>query len=619
MNTKFNKFIFGLCVCCGLLSCSDFFDQDPDHIIFAEENHLSNATDTIYSVTGILNKLQAIGDRTVLLGEVRGDLVDITSYANKDIRELAEFNISDDNAYNVPRDYYAVINNCNYFIEKVDTGMKNNRNEYLFMREYAAVKAIRAWTYLQLVLNYKEVPFVTEPILSKQDAEKDYPKYNLQAICEYFINDLAPLTERWGNEYPRYGTIRGNDSRLFYFPLNIVLGDLNLWLASETGSKDTYREAAYRYYKYINERNGDNSAYPTGVNYYAWESGTSSWNSIYGRSSGTLSSEGYGTNSEMITMIAGDSIPAEGNYSELRNLFNSNVDNNYHVSIIPSQSMFNLSESQKFCCVETNGTTAYYAPDNLTEHRTGDLRLYWYYSWGWATNRSTGERMETSYISKYESQNIHIYRRYMLYLRLAEALNGAGYPRAAFQILSTGINNDIKDDYVYPYYSESDSIWLSRLDFDNERYEVCTALEFASSTAVQRASNTIGIHTHGSGWTPLNEYYKLPEAPMPDPVDEDGDGIPDEPVIITKDTPELIKTQQEFVDSLLLNECGLELAFEGTRFYDIMRFALRQNNPEEFLANKVAARRGDIDGTLKNRLLNRRNWYLKWKGQIGLY
>ena len=550
---------------------------------------------------------------------MRGDLVDITSYANKDIRELAEFNISDDNAYNVPRDYYAVINNCNYFIEKVDTGMKNNRNEYLFMREYAAVKAIRAWTYLQLVLNYKEVPFVTEPILSKQDAEKDYPKYNLQAICEYFINDLAPLTERWGNEYPRYGTIRGNDSRLFYFPLNIVLGDLNLWLASETGSKDTYREAAYRYYKYINERNGDNSAYPTGVNYYAWESGTSSWNSIYGRSSGTLSSEGYGTNSEMITMIAGDSIPAEGNYSELRNLFNSNVDNNYHVSIIPSQSMFNLSESQKFCCVETNGTTAYYAPDNLTEHRTGDLRLYWYYSWGWATNRSTGERMETSYISKYESQNIHIYRRYMLYLRLAEALNGAGYPRAAFQILSTGINNEIKDDYVYPYYSESDSIWLSRLDFDNERYEVCTALEFASSTAVQRASNTIGIHTHGSGWTPLNEYYKLPEAPMPDPVDEDGDGIPDEPVIITKDTPELIKTQQEFVDSLLLNECGLELAFEGTRFYDIMRFALRQNNPEEFLANKVAARRGDIDGTLKNRLLNRNNWYLKRKGQIGLY
>ena len=53
-------------------------------------------------------------------------------------------------------------------------------------------------------------------------------------------------------------------------------------------------------------------------------------------------------------MIAGDSIPAEGNYSELRNLFNSNYDNNYHVSIIPSQGMFELSESQAHCCLGSN-------------------------------------------------------------------------------------------------------------------------------------------------------------------------------------------------------------------------------------------------------------------------
>ena len=602
MNTKFNKFIFGLCACCGLLSCSDFFDQQPDHIIFAEENHLGNATDTIYSVTGILNKLQAIGDRTILLGEVRGDLVDLTNDANSDLRDMASFNIGDDNRYNVPSDYYAVINNCNYFIANVDTAMKNNRNEYLFMREYAAVKAIRAWTYLQLVLNYNKVPFVTEPILSKQDAEKNYPQYDLQAICEYFINDLAPLTERWGNEYPRYGTIRNNDSRLFYFPLNIVLGDLNLWLASTTGSTDKYREAAYRYYKYIDERNGDNSAYPTGINYYSWSPGSTSWDGTYSASSGSLTSENYAANSEIITMIAGDSIPAEGNYSELRNLFNSSYDNNYHVSIIPSKYMFELSEGQAHCCLSTNGTNPYYAPDGLTNHRSGDLRLWYYYSWGEAKNRDTGERIETSYIDKHTTQNIHIYRRYMLYLRLAEALNGAGFPRAAFQILSTGLNNEIKDEYVYPYCSESDSIWLSRLDFDNELYQVYTAYEFASITGSNRSPNTIGIHTHGSGWTPLNEYYQLPDDSL-----------------MTEEQKKPIQTA--FVDSLLLNECALELAFEGPRFYDIMRFALRQSNPEKFLAEKVAARRGknNIDETLKSRLMNRNNWYLRWKGQIGLY
>ena len=36
------------------------------------------------------------------------------------------------------------------------------------MKEYAAVKAFRAWTYLQLALVYEKVPFVTEPITSME-------------------------------------------------------------------------------------------------------------------------------------------------------------------------------------------------------------------------------------------------------------------------------------------------------------------------------------------------------------------------------------------------------------------------------------------------------------------
>ena len=287
--------------------------------------------------------------------------------------------------------------------------------------------------------------------------------------------------------------------------------------------------------------------------------------------------------------------------------------------------MINLSASQDHCCVETKGTEVYYPPKNLTDYQSGDLRFYDWYSWGWTTNRSTGERIETSNILKYRSPNIRIYRRQMIYLRLAEALNGAGFPRAAFQILSTGLNNEIKDEYVYPYCEENDSIWLSQLDFDNERYQVLTLEEYASDR-FNRAPNTVGIHTHGSGWTPLNEYYQLPGTVITDgdePTgdgdgDGDGDGNSDEPVVIQKDTPEKTKELQDFVDKLLLDENALELAFEGTRFYDIMRFAFRQPNPEEFLAEKVAVRNGVVDETLKNRLKNRNNWYLQWKGQIGI-
>ena len=620
--TKIYKFIFAVLAIGGFASCSDFFDQESEHVIFTETDHLNSATDSIYSVIGILNKLQAIGDRTVLLGEVRGDLVDLTKEANSDLRDMALFNIGDDNRYNNPTDYYAIINNCNYFIANADTALKNNRNDYIFMKEYAAVKAIRAWTYLQLVLNYGSVPFVTEPILSKLEAEQNYPKYDLQAVCEYFINDLMPLTDRWADEYPNYGNIRSlrdGASRLLFFPMNVVLGDLNLWLASVTGNKSTYREAAMRYYKYISQRNGDNSAYPTGMNYYMWYWGSTAWNSFTSASSGDWSDEEYGQNTELITIIAGDSIRAEGNYSELRNLFYSREDNDYRVSIIPSQGMFELSESQANCCLASNGISFSYAPVDLTDHKAGDLRLYRSYSWGQATNRLTGERFDVSYVEKQSFQNIHIYRRTQLYLRLAEALNGAGIPRAAFSILSTGLNNEIYQTSVYPYCSESDSIWISQLDFPETRYGIVTAQYITSSSGGTGVYNTMGIHSRGSGWTPYNEFYRLPEAEPIPVVDEEGNPI-EGLFVIEKDSPDLVEKQQAFVDSLLLNENGLEMAFEGPRFYDIMRFAMRQSNPEKFLAEKVAARRGknNIDEALKSRLMDKRNWYLSWKGQIGL-
>lgn len=380
-----------------------------------------------------------------------------------------------------------------------------------------------------------------------------------------------------------------------------------------------------RYYKYISQRNGDNSAYPVGMSYLMWTPGRTPGISRTGTNVAPWYSDDdyYGSDSEIITIIAGDSIRSEGNYSELRNLFYSRYDNDYHVSIVPSNAMFELSESQVNCCLETNGTSFSYAPQDLTEHMAGDLRLSYYYSWGYGTNTLTGERFDVSYIEKQDFQNIHIYRRQMLYLRLAEALNGAGYPRAAFSILSTGLNNEIYREDVYPYYSQSDSLWISQLDFPESRYGIVTA-QYITSTSGSSTGvyNTMGIHSHGSGWTPYNEFYRLPEAEPKPLLDEEGNPI-EGFYILEKDTPDLIQKQKAFVDSLLLNENGLELAFEGTRFYDIMRFAYRQPSPGDFLARQIYSRRGKenigiMRSEIKKDLTDERNWYLQWNGQIGM-
>lgn len=588
----------------GLTSCSKFFDVDSDYVINADDNHLGNATDTIYSVTGIINKLQAIADRTILLGELRGDLVTVNKDAPADLQELASFTVSDENMYNNPRDYYAIINNCNYFINRVDTAQKNNRNEHLFKKEYAAVKAFRAWTYLQLAINYGNVPFVTEPILTINDAEiSKYPKKDIQAICEYFLDEdgLKNMANPQDYPYPNYETIKdGNrDSRLYFMPMNIILGDLSLWAGR-------YLDAAKYYYDYISTRNGKNSIYSTSLNREAWVDKNYSaimrdkrWQDYFSKSQEGLSGDG-----ELIMMIPSDSIPAEGYYSRLCDVFNSTSYNNGNASVTYSNKLKEISKSQKYCYYVDEETEIKY-PGEMTrnELRTGDLRLSATISIvenmvNPSTNQRYNSQRNNKYYGKYmdnngkdvsQTQNIHIYRRTMVYLRMAEAFNRAGYPKLAFYILSTGLTNSVIKYVMQTEYSSDADMICGYFDFPE--YGV-NAYRLWDGTASGEAggANTMGIHSHGSGYTFKNEYYKMPEGTL--------------------------EEQIEAVEDLIMTEEALEFAFEGYRYQDLLRIALRRND-NNYIYNALNQRNGTSDSGVKVDLHDKKNWFLNWKGQIG--
>ena len=65
----------------------------------------------------------------------------------------------------------------------------------------------------------------------------------------------------------------------------------------------------------------------------------------------------------------------------------------------------------------------------------------------------------------------------------------------------------------------------------------------------------------------------------------------------------------EAVEDLIIDEDALELAFEGCRFSDLARVAIRRGDPS-FLAKRVAKRSGTMDMKLYNVLLTPSNWYL---------
>ena len=554
-------------------SCSDFLYDDSDIVVYADTDHLSTDGDTLWSVAGIINKMQVVADRTILFGEVRGDLVSVTANTENDLRDLALFSVKEGNKYNAPEDYYAIINNCNYFLANADTALRNNRNEYIFMKEYAAVKAFRAWTYLQLACVYGRVPLITEPIVSKDQSEQDFPMCGIQEICDYFVKDIAPYAEV---EMPAYGSIRNTDSRLFYFPIYILMGDLNLWLGN-------YRAAAECYYKYITKRNGKNSAYPMTTSAVRFMANDSHWMSTSDSWSVGFMSENVLANSELITMIPGDSIPSEGNYSQLRNLFNTTEGNEYKESILPTKALYDLSKAQKYCHF-TSGGEYVIAPDGLPDNRSGDLRLQSVFSAIDNANIMLNGKRITNYVTnrKFSTRNIHLYRRSTLYLRLAEALNRAGFPHFAFQILKRGVNNTVIQNEVLPHYP-ADAAWLSTFDFPDLLYVLET-------TAGQASENTMGIHSRGCGYSAANTQYEMPTD-------------------ATLSGQALIDYQIEKVEDLIVDEEALELAFEGYRFYDLMRVALHRND-DTYLAKRVANRAGQLDAALYSKLSNKSSWYL---------
>lgn len=563
-----------------MTSCEDFLNPKSSYF---SDSTLDNPSDTLYSVVGIINKLQSLSDRTILLGELRGDLSDVTDGANADLLEIAMFNVSDNNQYNAPHDYYAVINNCNYFLANVDIDMKNNRNEYVFRKEYAVIKGYRAWTYLQLALNYGRVPLVTEPILTQEEAERDYPKMGIQEICEYFIDDLQGLETI---EMPGYGTIRNTDSRLFYFPIYVLLGDLNLWAGN-------YKEAAMNYYNYLNTRNGANVGAPINTNFTRWSASDLRWEMKTSMSSG--SGETYNAQTELVTMFPGDSIPSESQYSRLNDYFNSNQNNDNKVSITASQKLRDLSAAQVYCHM-TSASNIIYPPATLEGLDRGDLRLTTNFTEIQRANSTVSLSNKLVTNEKHTSRNVRLYRRTMVYLRLAEALNRAGYPRFAFKILQSGVNNSVIENEVIPFYSEADAAWLRQFNFPNNQYVLRTKAEGADE-------NTYGIHSNGSGWTEYNEYYVFPDDS-------------------TLNAEARLAYQIQAVEDLIMDEEALEFAFEGHRYYDLMRVALRRGEPA-YLADHVYARRGasheaEMRSFITKDLTDVNNWYISWNGELGV-
>ena len=542
---------------CGVGSLTSCTESDSDLVSFVEDNRLNTPNDTVYSLMGVINKMQTIADRTILLGELRGDLTTLTSSATLDLQDIANFTVGADNPYNNARDYYAIIQNCNYFIATADTALAK-RGYKVFEKEFAVIKAYRAWTYLQLAINYGSVPFYTQPLLTEKEADPSlFPHYDVKQIANFFIDDLKAHAEV---EFPDYGAINSLSSRKFYIPMKVLLGDLCLWA-------ERYSEAAEYYHSFLTKQ-GD--VRPTGVASIAWS--TYDFEDIV---DGYASQFTNASSSEILTLIPMETEEYDGIVSRLADVFNSTEDNNYYYQATHSAAYDELSRSQRYAHVYSDPVTL--LPDTVApadtmvyrnESMRGDLRQYSIYALRNESSSSTAHSSLRQTCHKHSTGNVSLYRLQHVYLRYAEALNRAGFPEAAFFVLKRGLCKDNIDKFM----SEKEKLAAGNL------------ISFSEYTFLR--TNTQGLHARGCGSADADTTYVIPELA----------GLNDSIL---------------FVENKICDEMALETAAEGLRFYDLMRLSDHRNDPA-FLAEKVASRNGasNYDAALYTFLCDRKNWFL---------
>lgn len=544
---KFNAILLILFSVICFTSCDDLLGVDSDRLVSDQEYRLATSSDSVYSMFGLLTQMQKLADGYVLLGELRADLLDVTNNSEPDLQQINMLEVTRENPYANVRDYYAVINNCNYILMHLDTSVVDKGQKFN-LSQYAAVTSVRAWTYMQIALNFGKAKYFEKPLLSLEDANETFPEYSMEELAPLLIASLEPIK---AVELPSLGFLGNYYARLSLFPPRFVLGDLYLWLGAYYQTNLEYFEKAATEYRQLmyDKRivvDKNNGSYWIAVNNTISANANLYWQRALNLGSG-----------EVITTIT---CPTE--YGQQ---FMLDTLNNQH----------RIAASK--VAIKNWDTQVYYM--NESSNALGDLRKYGSLSYSEATNREAisdftfnGVSGADFLIYKYKiyKQNITVYRSSLLYLRYAEAVNRLNKPNLAFAVLKYGLNSTtIFNEKIVPVRERGDAALPPYMAFADIRF-----------------NNNAGIRMRGLGNMDQDTTFFVmqPKGTLSDSI--------------------------LYVEDLIQKELALETAFEGNRFHDLMRFAIRRND-NAYIADIIAPKHGANAAAIHSKLLDRANWFVK--------
>lgn len=561
--------------------CTKIFDIKPQDQL-DESQAYQNVYDADAAVIGIYGKFMGIADQYVVLNELRGDLLDCTNNADENLRQISTHSVTENNPYASPKPFYELIINCNDVLEHFQVMVKEKKmNDAEFSQRYSDIGALRSFLYLQLGIHFGQVPYVTSSLKNVDDIKNaaNFPKLSFDVLLDSLIN----FTERlpFKDVYPAGTnlniTVDGYPTQKFYVNKRVVMGDLYLWKGNYVKAAENYRQVMesgtqgvvdgkyYTFYKLGWDSNGDIDHY---ISYSrAGDASTlvynSQWRIMFEQQFGTS-----GFDREWVWVLPFDSKFKPNN--TLIKLF-SPIGGNYLVK--PSQEINDLwdGETQK---AAQGGSIPYDARKLLSTMTIGGQQvamknLYNYINY-------TNLLPTTNLLTK--NGKWFLFRQTQLHMRFAEAANRVGKYRLAWGFLNSGIAG------AYPAPTSDVT------NFHN------TLFESYPFNFDARNSGSTGVPYYRSDW-----YRNIGIRSRANLVD------------ITVPANDSLLT----IENGLIKETALENAFEGTRWADLLRVAIRRNDPS-FIADKVYSKllksgvSAGSASTARAKLMGK-DWYLPFK------
>ena len=168
-----NIYILSVCAAISFAGCSDFFDpQTADSL--SGDDYMSDLNEMATGYLGILTRMQAVGDKEILLTDTRGEMLEPTTQSTAEL--IALYNYDNDltgNSYADPAPYYDVVIACNDYIQNM-IEFKRNRPELIEQTEYfdgllASAIRVKVWAYMTIGEIYGQALWFDDPIIKMED------------------------------------------------------------------------------------------------------------------------------------------------------------------------------------------------------------------------------------------------------------------------------------------------------------------------------------------------------------------------------------------------------------------------------------------------------------------